>query len=71
MSTRTDGSLFARSVFPEVTWQARGAEGPPSCIHDEDILGLTRLDLLDGESHGKLPNFILGTQGQGAPANLS
>ena len=28
-------------------------------------------DLLNGESHGKLPNSILGTQGQDAPDNLS
>ena len=51
--------------------RCRGAEGPPSCILAEDVLGLTRFDLLDGESHEKLPNSILGTQGQGAPTNLS
>lgn len=42
------------------------AEVPPPCIFVEAILKL-ELDLLDRESHGRLRNSTLRTQGQDDP----
>lgn len=43
---------------------------PSPCILAEAVLGLTTAYLFNGESSGKLPSSILGTQGQDAPDNL-
>lgn len=35
------------------------AKVPPSCVHAEAILGLIRIDFLDGESYENSPNSVL------------